>query len=76
MPLCNGSKLARDDEAHFDSLEELDIWAANPSPKLRGVLEYRTRRPVHTSTPGNGGKLLVGEKHLRVHGRNKITDIV
>jgi mannosyl-glycoprotein endo-beta-N-acetylglucosaminidase len=61
MPLrgAGHSKLVGDDTPYFESLSELDDWAATPSKKLSGVLGYTKRSEGLGSD--QQGKLLVNE---------------
>jgi hypothetical protein len=57
MPLAILSIPGEVEKPYFESLEELDLWAASPAKKLDGILQYHPRRPVNEA--GNRGKLLV-----------------
>jgi hypothetical protein len=60
MPVHDRCNLAATQHAYFDSLEELDVWAANSPEDLGGVLKYHERSVLSNSTgPSHGGKLLV-----------------
>jgi len=55
MPLLGISQPA--DAPYFDSLSELDSWAARSSKKLAGILQYCARHPIVDGD--KQGKLLV-----------------
>jgi len=64
MPLAGDSQPGGVDTPYFDSLEELDVWAAAPAKKLEGILSYCSRSPINE--PGNRGKLLVKRMPLKL----------
>jgi mannosyl-glycoprotein endo-beta-N-acetylglucosaminidase len=63
MPLrgTGHSKLVGDDAPYFESLAELDAWAATPSKKLSGVLRFQASRQIDGLDSEHQGKLLVNE---------------
>jgi mannosyl-glycoprotein endo-beta-N-acetylglucosaminidase len=63
MPLrgTGHSNLVGDEAPYFESLAELDAWAATPSKKLSGVLGFWPRRRIDGLDTDHRGKLLVNE---------------
>jgi len=61
MPLrgTGHSKLVGNDAPYFESLAELDAWAAMPAKKLTGVLGFQASRPIEGLESEHRGKLLV-----------------
>jgi mannosyl-glycoprotein endo-beta-N-acetylglucosaminidase len=58
----NDYRLVVDEAPYFDSLDDLDKWAAKPTNKLTGVLEYVPSGRdynVRGLPCDSGGKLLV-----------------
>ena len=77
MPVCGSCRPGVAQHAYFDSLHDLDIWAANSSGNFGGpgVLMYHERSDsIEASSSGHGGKLLVSTVFLSLPG--DLTDVV
>jgi mannosyl-glycoprotein endo-beta-N-acetylglucosaminidase len=63
MPLrgTGHSKLVGDEAPYFESLAELDAWAATASKKLSGVLGFQPNRQIDGLDKEHRGKLLVNK---------------
>lgn len=70
MPLrgTGHSKLVGDEAPYFESLADLDVWAATPSKKLGGVLNFQSRGPSRDLLDSeHHGNLLVYRLSLSNH---------